>query len=179
MLRWPGGQGFVDNRDLPTDMKRTISLALLLALLWWVLSGYAKPLLLGFGVISIALTLWLSRRMDIIDRESHPMHLSLALLRFWGQLLLEIVKSNLQVAKAIVSGRSAIQPHFLRVQMQQSSALGKVILANAITLTPGTVTVDLEGEELLVHALTRGSGQGVRDGELDRLVPTDVEDAAP
>lgn len=158
-------------------MKHTISLALLLAILWWVLSGYAKPLLLAFGVVSIALTLWLSRRMDVIDRESHPIHLSLALLRFWLRLTVEIIKSNLQVIGAILKpGRAAIQPHFLTVRMQQRSALGRVILANAITLTPGTVSVDLRGDELLVHALTQGSGQGVRDGDLDRLVPPDVEE---
>lgn len=160
-------------------MKHTISLALLLAILWWVLSGYAKPLLLAFGVVSIALTLWLSRRMDVIDHESHPIHLSLALLRFWVRLTVEIIKSNLQVIVAILKpGKAAIQPHFLTVRMQQRSALGRVILANAITLTPGTVSVDLRGEELLVHALTRASGQGVRDGDLDRLVPADVEEAA-
>jgi multicomponent Na+:H+ antiporter subunit E len=59
--------------------------------------------------------------------------------------------------------------------MHQSSPLGKVVLANSITLTPGTVSVDLEGDELLVHALTLASGQAVREGQLDMLVPKDVE----
>jgi multicomponent Na+:H+ antiporter subunit E len=158
-------------------MKHTISLAIMLAALWWLLSGYAKPLLLGFGVASVAFTVWLSNRMDVIDRESHPIHMSIALVRFWITLTGEIVRSNLEVIAAVLSPRKdAIAPHFLRVRLHQSSALGKVILANSITLTPGTVSVDLEGDQLLVHALTRSSGQAVREGQLDMLVPTDVED---
>ncbi len=160
-------------------MKHTISLGLMLAALWWVLSGFAQPLLLGFGAFSVVFTLWLARRMDAIDRESHPIHLSFGLLRFWARLIVEIVVSNLQVLSAILSPRAnALQPHFLRVRVRQTSDLGKVILANSITLTPGTVSIALNGDELLVHALTRASGQGVRDGQLDLLVPADVEEVA-
>jgi multicomponent Na+:H+ antiporter subunit E len=163
-----------------TTMKHTISLGLLLGILWWVLSGYAKPLLLAFGAFSVLFTLWLARRMDAIDHESHPIHMSLGLMRFWVRLIVEIVVSNLQVLGAILSPRpNAIQPHFLRVRVRQTSDLGKVILANAITLTPGTVSVALIGDELLVHALTRASGQAVRDGQLDLLVPSDVEEVQP
>ncbi len=158
-------------------MKHTISLAVMLAVLWWLLSGFAKPLLLSFGVISVAFTLWLSHRMDVIDRESHPIHMSAALVRFWFKLTVEIIKSNVQVVVAVLSPRKdAIQPHFLQIQLHQTSALGKVILANSLTLTPGTVSVDLDGDQLLVHALTRAAGQGVRDGHLDTLVPADVEE---
>lgn len=157
-------------------MKHTISLGLFLATLWWLLSGYAKPLLLGLGLFSVVFTVWLARRMDVIDRESHPIHLSWQLLIFWARLLLEIVKSNLQVVGAILSPRSdSIQPHFLRVRTRQPSALGQVLLANAITLTPGTVTVGLTEDELLVHALSRASGAGVVEGQLDAMIPTDLE----
>lgn len=158
-------------------MKHTISLAVLLSALWWVLSGYAKPLLLGLGVCSVGFTLWLARRMDVIDHESHPIHISWQLARFWIRLLREIAVSNLQVVAAILSpGRHPIQPHFLRVRTRQQSALGQVLLANSITLTPGTVTVRQEGDELLVHALTAASAQGVREGQLDGMIPADVEE---
>jgi multicomponent Na+:H+ antiporter subunit E len=157
-------------------MKRAFSLAILLAALWWLLSGQTSPLLLGFGVASVAGTVWVTQRMGIVDRESHPVHLSRALLRFWARLVREIVASNLDVTRAILSRPLAIEPHFLRVRTVQPTDLGKVILANSITLTPGTVTVDVEGDELLVHALTRASGQAVADGQLDRLIPRDVEE---
>ncbi|MBV6414369.1 MAG: hypothetical protein OMOMHJEC_02191 [Xanthomonadales bacterium] len=160
-------------------MKHTISLTLTLALLWWVLSGYPQPLLLAFGAASVAFTVWLARRMDLVDHESHPLHWSWRLPHFWARLLREIAISNLHVLAAILSPRrDAIAPHFVRTRTRQTSALGKTTLANAITLTPGTVTVDLCDDELLVHALTLASAQGVVEGQLDALVPTDVEEPA-
>lgn len=156
-------------------MKRSLSLAAFLALLWWVLSGQTAPLLLAFGLASVLGTVWLARRMEVVDHESHPIHLSAGLARYGLQLMREIVVSNVDVVRAILSPRLAIEPHFVTVRTRQTTDLGKVILANSITLTPGTVTVDVQGDELLVHALTRSSGQAVEEGQLDRLVPLDCE----
>ena len=156
-------------------MKRASSLAVFLGALWWLLSGQTSPLLLGFGVASVALVVWLAGRMDLVDRESHPIHLSGPLARFWALLIREITVSNVEVVRAILSPGPPIQPHFLRVRTRQPTDLGKVILANSITLTPGTVTVDVQGDELLVHALTEASGRAVEEGHLDRAVPLDCE----
>ena len=156
-------------------MKRVLSLAVFLGALWWLLSGQAKPLLLGFGVLSVAFVAWLARRMEVVDHESHPVHLSSSLARFWVLLVREITVSNIEVVRAILSPGPPIQPHFLRVRTRQQSDLGKAILANSITLTPGTVTVDVQGDELLVHALTEASGRAVEEGHLDRAVPIDCE----
>jgi multicomponent Na+:H+ antiporter subunit E len=93
-------------------------------------------------------------------------------------LIREITVSNIEVVRAILSPRLPIQPHFLRVRTRQTTDLGKVILANSITLTPGTVTVDVQGDELLVHALTESSGRAVEEGHLDRAVPLDCEERA-
>lgn len=156
-------------------MKRVVSFAVLLGALWWLLSGQTKPLLLGFGVLSVAFVVWFARRMEIVDHESHPVHLSGPLAKFWAMLIREITVSNIEVVRAILSPGPPIQPHFLRVRTRQTTDLGKVILANSITLTPGTVTVDVRGDELLVHALTESSGRAVEEGQLDRAVPLDCE----
>jgi multicomponent Na+:H+ antiporter subunit E len=156
-------------------MKRVLSLAVFLGALWWLLSGQTSPLLIGFGVASVALVVWFARRMELLDHESHPIHLSGPLVRFWAALIREIAVSNIEVVRAILSPRLPIQPHFLRVRTRQTTDLGKVILANSITLTPGTVTVDVQGDELLVHALTEASGRAVEEGQLDRVVPLDCE----
>lgn len=156
-------------------MKHTISLTLFLSGLWWVLSGYPKLLLLSFGVVTVAFAVWLAHRLDVIDHESHPIHFSWPLLRFWSRLLIEIVRSSGQVLRQILQGQQAIEPKFLTVQVGQRSALGRVILGNAITLTPGTVTVMTNGHEFVVHALSKESAQGVIEGELDALLPQDVE----
>ena len=159
-------------------MKRVLSLAVFLGALWWLLSGQTKPLLVAFGVASVVLVVWLARRMELVDHESHPIQLSGPLARFWALLMREITVSNIEVVRAILSPRLPIQPHFLRVRTRQTTDLGKVILANSITLTPGTVTVDVRGDELLIHALTESSGRAVEEGRLDRAVPVDCEGRA-
>lgn len=156
-------------------MKHTISLSLFLALLWWVLSGYPKPLLLGLGLFTVIVSVWLAHRLDVIDHESHPIHFSWPLVKFWRRLLIEITRSSLQVLGQILRGSRAIQPQFLSVKVEQRSALGRVILGNAITLTPGTVTVLTNGSHFVVHALSNESAKSVEDGELDALIPQDVE----
>ena len=98
-------------------MKHTFSLTLFLGLLWWVLSGYPKPLLLSFGVVTVGFAVWLAHRLDVIDHESHPIHFSWPLLRFWSRLIVEIVRSSGQVIGQILRGRDAIEPKFLTVQV--------------------------------------------------------------
>ena len=74
------------------------------------------------------------------------------------------------VAKAIVSSPMAIAPTVFTVTGSQRSELGRVIYANSITLTPGTVTIDLVDDKLTVHALTPAGLEGVKSGEMDRRI---------
>lgn len=87
-------------------------------------------------------------------------------------LLWEIVKSNFHVAKIVLSPKMPISPRLIRVKASQRTDLGRVIYANSITLTPGTVTMDVRGEDFLVHALTKDTAAGVLTGEMDRKVTT-------
>lgn len=151
--------------------KRTLVLSAFLAALWLVLSGYLKGLLLMLGLASIALVVAIASRMDVVDHEGHPYHLHpLRVLHYWGWLLIEIVKSNLDVSKRILMPSMPIEPTLLRVQASQSTELGQVIYANSITLTPGTVSVDLRDNHIEVHALTRETANALRSGEMDRRV---------
>jgi multicomponent Na+:H+ antiporter subunit E len=160
-------------------MKHLLSLGLLLAVLWLAFSGYFdKPLLLGLGLASVVFAVLLSRRMDIIDRESHPLHMSFALVVYWGRLLWKIVLANLEVARLILHPRMPISPTLTSFESCQTTDLGKVILANSITLTPGTVTTDVEGCRFTVHSITaEGASQAVLKA-MDASVPPDVEESA-
>jgi multicomponent Na+:H+ antiporter subunit E len=91
-------------------------------------------------------------------------------LIYWPWLIKEIVMANIEVAKAITRTSMDIEPTVIRLKASQTSELGRVIYANSITLTPGTVTIGLEGEDLTVHALTRRSKEGLETGEMDRKV---------
>jgi multicomponent Na+:H+ antiporter subunit E len=156
---------------------QALSLGAVLYGLWLLLSGHYQPLLLGLGVASTIVVVLIARRMDLIDREGHPIHLSWRFLLYIPWLGWEIVKANIDIARVIVRPRMAIGPAVLRLKATQKSELGHVIYANSITLTPGTVTIGLEKGVLSVHALTRGAAEGLKSGDMDRRV-TAVEGAA-
>ncbi|MGI9434010.1 MAG: Na+/H+ antiporter subunit E [Geminicoccaceae bacterium] len=148
-----------------------ISLTVVLALLWLLLSGhFADPLLLSLGAASIVLTLVVSIRMGVTDREGHPVHLMFRGLIYWPWLIKEIVVANIDVAKAILGVTDAIRPQVFKIKASQTSELGRTIYANSITLTPGTVAIALDGDEMTIHALTPAAAEGLETGEMDRRV---------
>ena len=77
---------------------------------------------------------------------------------------------NLDVVRRVVSPKLPISPTVIRVHAHQRSDLAKVIFANSITLTPGTVTLAVGDEHVEVHALSREAAQALREGEMDRRV---------
>jgi len=150
---------------------RAVSLAVFLSVLWLLLSGhFSEPLMLGFGVASVLAVVFITYRKQALDAEGHPVHLILRALAYWPWLLKEIVIANIDVAKAILASPMTIAPTVFTVTGSQKSELGRVIYANSITLTPGTVTVDLADDKLTVHALTKAGLEGVESGEMDRRV---------
>jgi len=154
-------------------MKNTayaFSSAIVLFIFWLLLSGKFEPFLIAAGAGSAIGVVLLARRMDIIDRESHPIHLSWRVLGYWPWLFKEIARSGWDVAKIIVSPRLPISPTLVRAPTSQKSTIGVVTYANSITLTPGTISVDVSKDEILVHALTREGADGLLEGEMDRRV---------
>jgi len=141
-----------------------------LAGLWLLLSGYLIGWLLALGAASVALSVWIVHRMEVIDREAFPIHLSYRAIVYFPWLFKEIVISNFVVAKAILAGRSAIQPEVLTVDATQDSEVGLVTYANSITLTPGTITTGLDDGKMTVHALLKSTADGVRSGDMDKRV---------
>ena len=151
-------------------MKYLISLGLVLFGVWLLWSGHYDPLPVVLGLISCAVVVLIVRRMNVVDHEGAPLELSLRPLRYLPWLLWEIVKANVDVARRILHPRLPIHPMLITVKAGQQRDLGRVIYANSITLTPGTVSVDLVGDEITVHALSREAAAGVQSGEMDRRV---------
>jgi len=149
-------------------LKHAASLFVSLYGLWLLLSGHwADPLLLGFGAVSAALAVFIAWRMEGLDHEGVPISVSLHALAYWPWLLWQIVLANLAVARCILDP-ARIGPRMAWVPASQKSDLGKVIYANSITLTPGTIAVQVEGGRILVHALEGGGIDDLREGEMDR-----------
>lgn len=144
------------------------SLAASLAAFWLLLSGMFTPFLVGAGVLSALAVAALSRRMDLVDHEGHPIHLAWgALMTYWPWLLKEIAKSAWDVSKRVLDPRLPISPTLRRFRPGQRTELGLVIHANSITLTPGTIAVEVAPDEFLVHALTREGADGLAGSEMD------------
>ena len=151
-------------------MLHAISLGLVIFATWLLLSGFFEPLLLAFGVASCLTVVWIAQRMDLVDREGHPIHLGVRMVGYWLWLAVEIVKANIDVAKCIVDPKLPIRPNLFWTKASQHSELGQVIYANSITLTPGTIAMRVTGGKILVHALTAESAAGVETGDMDRRV---------
>lgn len=130
-------------------------LALALAAFWFALSQQTAPFFLALGGLSVLLTLWLVGRLRILDRDASPYHRIAQLLFYLLWLIGQIVRANLSVIARVLGGR--IDPAIVRIRTNARTDLGKALFANAITLTPGTVTVDVNGERVVVHALVAKS----------------------
>ncbi len=158
-------------------MFRSISLGLVLFAVWLLLSGIFEPLLLGLGLGSCLAVVLIVRRMDVLDREGHPIHLGWRALAYWVWLAREIVAANFDVARRILDPRLPIDPKIIRVKTSQRSELGQVIYANSITLTPGTVSMRVSEDSILVHALASQPAADLESGDMDRRVTAMEGDA--
>ena len=137
-------------------MAKAIALGVALFVFWLALSGHYTPFLLAMGVLSTALCVFIAMRMGLIDSETVPTQLKGKLVLYWAWLAVEIVKSNWAVGRIILSRKPNLGQQFVLVPTTQSTEMGRVIFANSITLTPGTVTVETAEHAMLVHALQPG-----------------------
>lgn len=149
---------------------RVVSLAVALFLFWLLLSGHYSNFLISLGVLSAVFCAWVARRMNVVDVEGHPVQLLLGSVTYFPWLIWEIAKSTFAVVVIVLRGPSAISPNLIKVIANQKSQVGINVYGNSITLTPGTITVDVEGDEFTVHALTHGTAADLSEGAMDRRV---------
>ncbi len=134
-------------------MLRAFGLGTILFGFWLALSGHYTPLLLSFGVGSCVLVVYLSLRMDVVDHEGVPLHMAGRLVAYVPWLLKEIFVANIEVAKVILDPKLPISPRIVVFHGTQGTDVGRALYANSITLTPGTITTGVEGNEFQIHAL--------------------------
>lgn len=152
-------------------MSHILSLTAALSALWLLLSGHVtEPLLLVLGAGSVAFVVFIAHRMDVVDHEGHPIHLSHRAVAYVPWLLWEIVKANIDVAKVILRRQMPLKLSVLTTERGPLSELATTIYANSITLTPGTVTIAVDDRTLSVHALTAEAADGVTRGDMGRRV---------
>lgn len=136
---------------------RSVGAVIFLLGLWLLLSGIYTPMIIGFGVASALTVVFVNRRMDAVDNDRLDVRLKpIEFVKYFGWLLVEIAKANWAVTKIILSPKMPINQHLFTIPHSQKTDLGQVIFANSITLTPGTISVETEAGEFLVHAVDYG-----------------------
>lgn len=131
--------------------------------------AHGHELMLLFTVLSVGAVLWIALRMRIVDDEGVPLSIhTLRAVAYVPWLLWEVVKANIDVARRVYT--MDIAPEMITYEAVQQTAVGRVLFANSITLTPGTVSVRMYDTEVMVHALHHEAATEVESGTMNRKV---------
>ena len=136
-----------------------------------MLSGHYTPLLLCLGLLSVLIVTIISARMNLIIFDQPILQLYfIKFIPYGFWLIMQILKSNIDVCKRILDPKLPINPQLVVVKSTQSSNLAKVIYANSITLTPGTISIDLDQSDIEVHSLSKIGVEGLKTGAMDKKI---------
>lgn len=154
-----------------------LSLFLICIAFWLTLSGSLKPKFIVYGVLASAATAWISYPLLLVPNKSGTKQYFVFGVPAFGfcsycvWLLWQLILANIDVLKATTGKELAINPRVVRFYFKADNPMAYVMLANSITLTPGTVTINVTDEDLFeIHALTDGAAAGVLDGSMQKKV---------
>ncbi len=134
-------------------IKSSITVFVLLSLVWIALTGTNKSdIILGISV-SALLSVMFSNVSSVLSGLKLTPSLIVYAPYYIIILLIEIVKSNVDVASRVISPRLPINPAIVKIKTELKSDIGKLVLANSITLTPGTLTIDVKGDIMYIHCI--------------------------
>lgn len=145
---------------------------LLFFAVWMILNGKVTAEICIFGVlISAALFYFMCRYMEYsLKKELLLFRLIPLFIRYFGVLVKEIVKANVCVLKIILSPELQPEPAFVYFDTDLKTGLARVLLANSITLTPGTITVSVEDDRFCVHCLDKELAEGMETSVFVKLL---------
>lgn len=151
---------------------RPVLISLTLFAYWLLLSGHYDPFLVVAGGVCSVVIAGICLFKGITDGEGFPVEKLPRALVYWPWLGWQMVLSALKVTRLILDPRLPISPTMVKVDALQDSAVGLTTYANSITLTPGTISVEVTeaGKAIWVHAITRDGAAGFADDEMNRRV---------
>ncbi len=135
--------------------------------LWVLLSGKLDVFHLSVGFLGAALIAWVNTKSRHLNEPPLPLA---RLVLYWPWLFWEIVKSNLNITKIILDPKLPINPRLIQYRTNLGSNPAVVLLGNSITLTPGTVTIEVSSSELEIHALDDLSSNGLESRTMERKI---------
>ena len=152
--------------------KNIMIMFFLLLFFWSIIDGKITVESILLGSSASILIIYLNKDILFTSSDGGPVT-----LRFlWhfttliAILIVEIVKSNINVAKIVLNPKMPIEPSFVRVPVRFKKDFNKVLYGNVVTLTPGTLTVDIVDDEYIIHALTKEAAEGLLGSELENHV---------
>ena len=152
-------------------LRKMLILTALLAAVWllWV-PGCSSRFSWVLGLFSCLLTVWILARMRAFSDETFTFRFGPRLVPFWAWLGKEIILSSLQVARVVLAPKLRVSPRVVVLDVSDFSPADQVLLGNSITLTPGTLTLDVHHGRLLAHALTEAGAASLEAGDMQRRV---------
>ena len=145
---------------------------LLFFLAWIIFNGRItlETILTGLAV-SAALFFFVSRFMDYsVEKEKLLAKKSGRIVKTLGVLLLEMLKANWEVTKRIYNPKRKVEPALITFHTDLKTGYARTVLADCITMTPGTITGELIGDEYTVHCLDKPLGEGLKDGQFVKVL---------
>ena len=144
----------------------------LLMVIWVVLSGFFDAFHLSLGVISCAIVVWLSSDL-LFENRHHRLNIRIKqafrLFAYSIWMIGQIILSNIYVLKLALGSTEKLEPQIVRYKCSLNTDFQRFLLANSITLTPGTVTIKIIGDTYYVHAISDETANGL-DGTMERRI---------
>ncbi len=145
--------------DTKSELKHKVRdqavLFLTLLLFWIMLNGTLAAENISIGIlVSLSITFLFRNGLSFFTEFRVTPQAFVAGVFYYGYFFKELVKSNFKLAAIVLSPSLPIKPGIVKVRTRLKSRMGRLMLANSITLTPGTLTVELDGEWLYVHWVT-------------------------
>jgi len=148
-----------NTQPLANPTRQKIEIFGFLFLFWLLLNGSLAADTLAVGaVVALVITLLSRNGMTFLSGYHYTPKALVATLLYLSFFFKELMKANFRLAKIVLSPSLPINPGFVKVQTKLKSPMGRLLLANSITLTPGTLTVEMEGDWLYVHWVNMEAG---------------------
>ena len=166
-----------DKKIVGSPMVHMTCLALVLFAFWMVLSGRTETKFVVYGILTAVVTTWVTYPL-LLDpnkdgsKKYYVFGFSIPkMIMYFFWLMWQLVLANIDVLLATTGQELNIDPKVVRFRFKADNPMASVILANSITLTPGTVTMNVTDDGVYeIHALTVGAAAGVLDGGMQKKV---------
>ena len=171
-------QGVLNNKNIVgSSLIHKLSMFVVLFGFWMVLSGRTETKFIVYGLLTAAVTTWVTYPLLLVpNKEGSKKYFVFGVsipkfIMYFFWLMWQLVLANIDVLLATTAQELDIDPKVVRFYFRADNPMASVVLANSITLTPGTVTINVTDDGLYeIHALTRGAAAGVLDGSMQKKV---------